>query len=619
MKKAALYIRVSTSHQVDKDSLPLQRKDLENYAKYALNIEETVVFEDAGYSAKNTKRPKYQEMMQRIKEGEFTHLIVWKIDRISRNLKDFTVMYEELKDYGVTFVSKNEQFDTSTPIGEAVLKIILVFAELERQLSSERVTAVMLDRAQQGIWNGGAVPIGYAKNSDNSFPVVDVNTVAIVKDIFNLYESVKSTRIVSQKLREENISTQFGGEWQAKTVRDVLRNEFYIGTYKYKDIKIENNHPAIIDKEQFLRVNKLLDDNYRGLTDVKRANIHTHIFSKMIYCGKCNMLLSSGLDGPRKNGYRPSRYICMNLNVAKSCDNYVSDMVVAPFIFNYVSNLIRLQHRITANHSIRDIERALLRGNPFLDVVGIDTTALKDTYRILTRGRNDYEYTVTKQSDKVVTNLEVERLTRERKKYETSLKRLKNLYLFDENDMSETEYVLQKREIINFLEKIDDKLYELNKNNENISEVFVDNAQHFLITKEMEQVRFINYRELEDTVGREVMADFVREIISRIVVIDKRIHSITFKNGITHTFAYKALLDSKAPAPAHMQYREYKEAVLEYLKENGSATRSELQKATNITIGSIYILLKELITSEQIIKTGQSTLTRYHYNHEKTT
>lgn len=106
LKKAALYVRVSTLHQIDKDSLPFQRQELENYAKYALNIEEVVIFEDAGYSAKNTDRPKYQEMMKRIRSGEFTHLLVWKIDRISRNLKDFSEMYEELKDCKVTFVSK---------------------------------------------------------------------------------------------------------------------------------------------------------------------------------------------------------------------------------------------------------------------------------------------------------------------------------------------------------------------------------------------------------------------------------------------------------------------------------------------------------------------------------
>lgn len=157
-KKAAIYIRVSTHWQIDKDSLKVQRRELIAYAEMVLGITDYAIFEDPGYSAKNTDRPDYQAMMDRIRTGEFTHLIVWKIDRISRNLLDFASMYEELKKLGVTFVSKNEQFDTSNAIGEAMLKIILVFAELERQMTSERVTAVMLSRANNGQWNGGKVP-----------------------------------------------------------------------------------------------------------------------------------------------------------------------------------------------------------------------------------------------------------------------------------------------------------------------------------------------------------------------------------------------------------------------------------------------------------------------------
>lgn len=86
--------------------------------------------------------------MSQIRQGKFTHLLVWKIDRISRNLLDFAMMYQELKDLDVTFVSKNEQFDTSSAMGEAMLKIILVFAELERNMTSERVSATMLSRCR---------------------------------------------------------------------------------------------------------------------------------------------------------------------------------------------------------------------------------------------------------------------------------------------------------------------------------------------------------------------------------------------------------------------------------------------------------------------------------------
>lgn len=106
-KKVAIYIRVSTMHQVDRDSLPMQRKDLAAYSELILGINDYEIFEDAGYSGKNTDRPAFQSMMGRLRKGEFSHVLVWKIDRISRNLLDFAEMYEELQALRVTFVSKN--------------------------------------------------------------------------------------------------------------------------------------------------------------------------------------------------------------------------------------------------------------------------------------------------------------------------------------------------------------------------------------------------------------------------------------------------------------------------------------------------------------------------------
>lgn len=122
----ALYVRVSTGHQVDKCSLPFQKKELQNYCKHILHMDGNIeIFEDAGKSAKNTKRPAFERMMHKVKAGLVSHVLVYKIDRISRNLVDFSLMYDNFKYHNVTFISLNEQFDTSSAIGEAVLKIFL--------------------------------------------------------------------------------------------------------------------------------------------------------------------------------------------------------------------------------------------------------------------------------------------------------------------------------------------------------------------------------------------------------------------------------------------------------------------------------------------------------------
>lgn len=633
-KKAALYVRVSTLHQVDKDSLPFQRQELINYAKYALNIEDVEIFEDAGYSAKNTDRPKYQEMMKRIRNGEFTHLVVWKIDRISRNLKDFSEMYEELKDYNVTFVSKNEQFDTSSAMGEAMLKIILVFAELERKITAERVFSIMLSRAEKGLWNGATVPIGFVWSEEEKFPIVDEKEADVVKLVYDLYEQLCSTIKVAYRLNETHVKTKRGGLWTAKTVRDILRNPFYIGTYRYnmresdgsrrlknKDewVIVEDNHPAIIEKEQFDRVNKLLTDNYRGLTDVQRADIHKHIFSKIIYCGNCNAVLSAGLDTARKDGYRPSRYTCITSGGAKRCSNYVSDLIIGPFVFNYVSNLIRLQERITPRHSVRDMQRALLRGNAFVDVIGIDDESLKETRFALTSSMYSEAYSLETNNETVIVDLETERLQREKKKFETALTRLEDLYLFGDEGISQKDYVFKKRDLRKRLEAIEVTLNEMkDKNVEDTSATFIDHAEYFLITKEMQQARNVDHRALSDSVGREMLSDFIHTIIDKIIVVDKRIQSITFKNGITHHFTYKSLLDSKSTAPSKMQYKNYEEVVLSYLRENGACSRADIQKQFNMSKHEIYTLLNDLIKRQLIGKTGQSVSIRYHLNEKLT-
>lgn len=277
--KASLYIRVSTVYQIDKDSLKVQERELINYTKLVLNMNEYEIFRDAGYSAKNTDRPDYQKMMQKLRTGEFSNLVVWKIDRISRNLLDFAEMYAELKDLGVTFVSKNEQFNTSTAIGEAMLKIILVFAELERQMTSERVTAVMISRAESGSWNGGKVPLGYVYNKEAKSFGIHPEQAEVVKLIYDSYERMQSSTAVSKFLNEKGITTKAGNKWNPSTVCLILRNPVYKGTMVYNKrrisvtgklkpedewVTVENHHAAIIDAEQFERCHALLKKNMIG-------------------------------------------------------------------------------------------------------------------------------------------------------------------------------------------------------------------------------------------------------------------------------------------------------------------------------------------------------------------
>ena len=296
--KVAIYIRVSTLHQIDRDSLPMQRQDLIAYAKLILNTDDVTIFEDAGYSGKNTIRPEFQKMMSQLRTGTYTHLLVWKIDRISRNLLDFAEMYQELKDLGVTFVSKNEQFDTSTAMGEAMLKIILVFAELERNMTSERVAATMISRASNGQWNGGRIPYGYDYDPEEQTFSFNSDEYNIAHLIHDKYEELRSLVYLARYLNEHGYRTRAGNDWSPVSLDIILRSVFYCGDYQYNRLKegdrqrpkdksewitVKDHHPAIVSREQKERILALLESN-RRLKSFRKSgkSKYTHIFSGLL-------------------------------------------------------------------------------------------------------------------------------------------------------------------------------------------------------------------------------------------------------------------------------------------------------------------------------------------------
>ena len=638
MKKCALYVRVSTAHQIDKDSLPFQRQELINYSKYVLGIDDYEMFEDAGYSAKNTDRPKYQEMMSRIRNKEFSHLLVWKIDRISRNLKDFTEMYEELKDYGITFVSKNEQFDTSSAMGEAMLKIILVFAELERKLTGERVFSIMLSRAEKGLWNGATVPLGYVWSDEAKFPVIDEDEAQTVKYIYNLYEKLASTSKVAFQLNSEHVKTKRGGKWTAKTINDVLRNPFYIGTYRYNVktsgnrrwknedewVVVEENHPSIISPEQYNKVNDMLTANYKGVGDFQRSNTNVHIFSKLLYCGKCGSSFNAGLDTARKDGYRPSRYTCYSNHHAQNienCNNFVSDITLLPFILNYISNFINLQSKITQKHTPRDIERILLRGSAFVDVLGVDKKGLEETYIAFAVGFQAGSFEAPEEEGG--TSLELENLIKEKQKYEKALTRLEDLFLYSDEAMSEKDFLFKKRDIVQNIERVNGSIAALHKSMSDmkltVDTSFLNKASNFLIAKELTNKRDIDFREFLEVVDKELIQDFIQTVIDKIVITDKKIQSITFKNGITHQFMYKPIEQRKIRTKEKFLYRSFEPDLLEFLNEHGSATRVDVEKLTGMSRTGALSILTEFMERGIVEKKGNSIAIRYFLNEKKPT
>ena len=559
-RKVAIYVRVSTYHQIDRDSLPMQRKDLVAYAEMMLGISEYEIFEDAGYSGKNTVRPAYQDMMRRVRAGEFSHILVWKIDRISRNLLDFAKMYEELKRLGVTFVSKNEQFDTSTAIGEAMLKIILVFAELERNMTSERVTAAMISRANNGQWNGGRIPYGYDYDFENgifSFREGEYDVCQILK---NDYLKNKSLTHTSRYLNSLGYKTRAGVDWTPTAVWIIVSSPFYAGIYRYNRYKgtenrtenpsdewilVPDHHPAIFTLEEHEAMLRILEENSRNKNSVGKQCLreNVHIFSGIAFCGKCGSKMVSTPGRLHADGYRSSNYSCPKRRKTHECDNpTISDTVLGEFIINYVLNMLNAKKEFSKIKTPEELEKKLLQGSTFSSVSRIEQNGLNEFYNLLSRYGSDSSFKITsaRKKKRAAVDPEIESLRREKEKQERALQRLQDLYLYSDNAMSEKGFILRKTEITSRLEQINAQLGMSSRgiNSSITDEEFIKMASHILISRQLEDREYIYFVNLAKAVSPDILQQYMGAILDSVQISDGKITCIVFKNGLVHKFIY---------------------------------------------------------------------------------
>lgn len=557
--KVAIYIRVSTHWQVDKDSLKVQERELIAYCELVLGIKDYAIFTDPGYSAKNTDRPDYQKMMARLRTGEFSHLLVWKIDRISRNLLDFANMYAELKQLGITFVSKNEQFDTSSAIGEAMLKIILVFAELERNMTSERVSAVMVSRAENGQWNGGRVPYGYSYDKETHQFSLDPNEHKVYMRICDLYEFNKSCNWVSNKLNEEGHRTKTGNKWTPTAIHKILTNPFYYGVYRYnirigengpkRDesewVLVENHHVAAIPKERFDRINYTMRRNKRGGNQrgvsVQRKN--EHIFAGLLECGICGSKMTSTPGKRRSDGWSPSNYGCFNRRKGpSSCSSkFVSDISIAPFVIQYLTNMIRVRCVDADKISLTELSKLLLQDDIFDEVSHIKQDGLFQFRGLLQSGAVGLEFTqkaIYTEEPPVADEREI--LEDQRRRYATAMNRLKALYLYGDEELPEKDFIVERKRILDAIAEIDEKLTKFEGEPElDFGADFTKKASYFIMVDTMLSDKAIDPVEMVRSIEPEVIKSFLNTVLSKVVVTNGHVTEIHFKNGMAHKFIYK--------------------------------------------------------------------------------
>ncbi|OIJ08860.1 resolvase [Anaerobacillus arseniciselenatis] len=318
IRMIALYCRVSTDEQAREGvSLHEQQERLKAYCRAMGWSTEVIVYVDDGYSAKNIDRPKLNELISAVKNGEVSQVMVTKLDRISRKLLDLLNLIDLFQEHDVSFISISESFDTNTPSGRLTLQVLGAVAEFERERIRERVFENMYHAATTGKWLTQS-PYGY-KLVDKEL-VIDEKEAEVVKRVFNLYlEKGLGYYAIAKQLNEEGIPSKYKKDWSIRAIKLMLTNPVYKGTFVWnrkdsskkkrtdkKDdewVVIDDCLPVIIDKDEWEDAQKRV--NAKQIAP--RAKTSPHLLGGILKCGKCGASMSIGWSGSKNNRYRVYR------------------------------------------------------------------------------------------------------------------------------------------------------------------------------------------------------------------------------------------------------------------------------------------------------------------------
>lgn len=271
--KVAIYSRKS-KFTGKGESVENQIEMCKDYAnKHFDNIEEFTVYEDEGFSGGDTDRPEFQRLLRDAKNKKFDALICYRLDRISRNVSDFSGTIEDLNRYNIAFISIREQFDTSTPMGRAMMYIASVFAQLERETAAERIKDNMMQLARSGRWLGGNTPTGY-----ESEPIIYLDTdmkeremfklapikkeLELVRLIYSKYLELQSLTQLETYCLQNNIKTKKGRDFAKYGLRVILTNPVYAkASQEVYDYFYNNNAQICNDKKDFNNKNGIMAYN----------------------------------------------------------------------------------------------------------------------------------------------------------------------------------------------------------------------------------------------------------------------------------------------------------------------------------------------------------------------
>ena len=311
------YSRVSSEEQAQHGiSIDAQRTILEGYA--AMTGCQLQIFEDAGFSGKNTQRPALQRLLARCREGNVAAVVVWKLDRLSRSLRDTLSIIEDVfQPLGITLVSVTESIDTSTPSGRMMLNLLASFAQLEREQDSDRVVMAHKHLARDCKYLGGHVPLGYRIDDEKHYQL-DPVTAPVVRRAFDLYLSRSGYGPILDYLNGYGPPIPI---FNKSKLKFMLHNEIYSGTYirrlgadprhritSPETIRVPGGVPAILTPDEWARVCALRDQSAASAAIYSTRQVFP--LSGLVFCASCGRLMRLNYAGKDRDGTIQRYYQC---------------------------------------------------------------------------------------------------------------------------------------------------------------------------------------------------------------------------------------------------------------------------------------------------------------------
>lgn len=351
-RRCAIYTRKSSDEGLDQsfNSLEAQRAGGEAFILSQQGEGWVCLpqrYDDGGYSGGSMDRPALKQLLLDVVSGEIDIVVVYKTDRLTRSIRDFSKIMEAFDVHGVSLVAVTQSFNTSTSMGRLTLHMLLSFAQFERELASERTRDKIALQRSRGMWSGGRPMLGY--DITPAGLVINPTEAALVRRIFGLYLTHRSLTGVLEVLATEGITNkrwttkagkpQGGIPFAKSTLSQLLSSILYRGQVPHKDKTYPGQHAAIIDESVYRRVQVLLADNRRCGPSAIR-NRHQGLLKGLVVCAGCGKAMVHTFTS---KGNVTHRYYACNSRVGASAKKCAGGSLPAGQLEEFV--LAKVKHR----------------------------------------------------------------------------------------------------------------------------------------------------------------------------------------------------------------------------------------------------------------------------------